>query len=203
MLVFTTVCSYFCSLRRHFGNTWQFWRADTTRLAGESNRQEGKKYRERRWETTGMTNGRREWGRGGGVWKRVWSVRRNTIFDKPICYLHAASLLFLWTKSPHTLTTQPETKARFELTPHNLRGHGDKRVIAAPLGRPMKHGIDTSRPSPSCKNTHLFVCLCVWSITSLYAWDHSWHSEPGIHICPDPHFRAGDLSKFMIEMFAW
>lgn len=67
----------------------------------------------------------------------------------------------------HTLTTQPETKARFELTPHNLRGHGDKRVIATPMGRPMKPGIDTGRPSPSCKNTHLFVCLCVWSITSL------------------------------------
>lgn len=200
MLVFTTVCSYFCSLRRHFGNTWQFWRADTTRLAGESNRQEGKKYRERRWKTTGMTSGRREWGRG--VWKRVWSVRRNTIFDKPICYLHAASLLFLWTKSPHTLTTQPETKARFELTPHNLRGHGDKRVIATPVGRPMKHGIDTGRPSPSCKNTHLFVCLC--GLSQVFTPETIADTVSRvIHICPDPHFRAGDLSKFMIEMFAW
>lgn len=97
----------------------------------------------------------------------------------------------------HTLTTQPETKARFELTPHNLRGHGDKRVIATPVGRYMKHGIDTGGPSSSCKNTHLFVCLC--GLSQVFTPETIADTVSRvIRICPDPHFRAGDLSKFMI-----
>lgn len=150
MLVFTTVCSYFCSLRRHFGNTWQFWRADTTRLAGESNRQEGKKYRERRWETTGMTSGRREWGRG--VWKRVWSVRRNTIFDKPICYLHAASLLFLWT------TAYPDDTARDE---------GEVRTHAPQSSRSWWQARDryTSGPLHEARNRYWWAILIMQEYT--------------------------------------